>query len=493
MPSRNIIAWNSLLAGFAAAHDGDGALKLFRGMELEGPEPSPVSWTSLISAHAREGKHAFVFGLFQEMVSRRSRPTPETLAVVLSVSTEMRLLHEGKALHLIVVRDGLELYVFVRNSLISLYGMLGDTEKEAELIFSETKPKNLVTWNCIISCHAARLRHEKSLQLFMEMQETAGLKPNTVTWSAVIGGLASGGRFSQALEMFRRMQELSVRHNSVTLVTVISSCAELSALWLGKEVHGHTLRTSFAANSGPNLVENGLISMYAKCGSLKDARRVFDGLSTRRDIVSWNAMISSYGISGLGGEALALFKEMVVAGIEPDGISYVAVLSACAHAGLVAEGKQLFRRVKRPGVEHYACLVDLLGRAGLLDEARSMIEQMVMEPNVYVWGALLNACRMHGNEVMAEEVGNRMLSLGAEIAGSCSLLANVYAACGRWDDSGQVRMMMRNKELRKSPGQSWIEVGKAVYVFTSGAPLKPEMEVVYQVLDELSQLMERWE
>ena len=494
MPERSIISWNTLLSGYVAAGDVSCAVDLFRRMELEGWEPSPVSWTSLLSVYVRNTKIAIFFHIFSEMISRGVRPTPESLSVVLSGSTEMGLIQEGKMVHSFIVRDGFERYVFVRNSLISFYGMLGVKEEDAEMIFFETEQKNLVSWNCMISCHAARFRHEKAIDLLQQMRETPGIVPNIVTWSAVIGGLVSGGRFLQSLEIFRKMQDQGVKPNSVTLATVLSSCSEISALHLGKEIHCYFLRSSFEETSDTNLVENGLISMYAKSGSLKLALLVFHGMPAR-DLISWNAMISGYGVNGQGREALSLYNDMINAGIDPDGVSYVAVLSACAHAGLVAAGQKLFQQMPQPGVEHYACMVDLLGRAGLLKEAHRLVEEMPMKPNIFIWGALLRSCKMHGERIMAEEVGERVLGFAKEegIAGSCAMMANVYAECAKWDEVGRVRLMMRRRDIRKRPGQSWIEVEKVVHVFSSGDLVKPEMEVVCQVLDELTQLMERWD
>ncbi|CAA6663327.1 unnamed protein product [Spirodela intermedia] len=408
-------------------------------MESERVEPNSVSWTSLLSAHARDGKNSGVLNLFREMTARGTRPTPESLSVVLSVCAEMGSAGEGKAVHSVVVRDGLEGYVFVRNSLISFYGMLGNAE-EAELLFSQTEPKSLVTWNSLISCHAAAGLDEQAYQLLLEMEETTGIRPDSVTWSAVIGGLAAQGKVVESLEIFRQMQEDGVRANSVTAATVLSACAEIAALRLGRELHGHTLRAS--TGDGDPLVGNALVSMYAKCGSLKDARNMFDKMADNRDLISWNSMISGYGINGLGEEAIGVFEGMVDAGVDPDGVSFVAVLSACRHAGFVSEGRRLFHRMVhrhgiRPWMEHYACMVDLLGRAGLLEEAIKLVKTMPMEPNIWVWGSLLNSCRMHRNDGVAEEAASRIFALELETAGSCMLLSNIYASCGRWEDSAR--------------------------------------------------------
>jgi pentatricopeptide repeat protein len=281
----------------------------------------------------------------------------------------------------------------------------------------------------------------------------------------------------------------------VTLATLLSACAELLALRLGREVHAHVIRSTVDRHS---LVENGLINMYAKCGRVADARKVFDGMKVR-DLVSWNSMLAGYGMHGLCDDALAVFTDMARAKVAPDSVTFVAVLSACSHAGRVSEGRRLFDQMQlehgiSPSMEHYTCMVDLLGRAGLLRDASDLIETMPMGADLCVWGALLNSCKIHGDAAMAEATVAKVLQAGggAKAAGNHTLVMNLYAGCGMWDEAKRVRVMTREAGLRKNPGQSWIEVENRVLAFVAGSapPSLPRAEEVFGVLEDLYQEME---
>ncbi|PNX62698.1 pentatricopeptide repeat-containing protein at1g17630-like protein [Trifolium pratense] len=234
--------------------------------------------------------------------------------------------------------------------------------------------------------------------------------------------------------------------NCVTISSVLSVCSELAALNSGRELHAYAIRNLMDENI---LVGNGLINMYMKCGVFKEGHLVFDNIKSR-DIISWNSLIGGYGMHGLGENALRTFDEMIKSGMRPDNITFVAVLSACSHAGLVAAGRNLFDRMVtefkiEPIVEHYACMVDLLGRAGLLQEASDIVRNMPIEPNECVWGALLNSCRMYRNTDVVEEVASQIIGLKSEITGSFMLLSNIYSSNGRWEDSARVRVSAKNK------------------------------------------------
>ncbi|CAK8574697.1 unnamed protein product [Lathyrus sativus] len=230
--------------------------------------------------------------------------------------------------------------------------------------------------------------------------------------------------------------------------------------------------------------------MYMKCGVFKEAHLVFNNIKGK-DLISWNSVIGGYGMHGLGENALRTFDEMIKAGMRPDNITFVAVLSACSHAGLVAAGRNLFDRMVgefriEPNVEHYSCMVDLLGRAGLLHEASNIVKNMPIEPNECVWGALLNSCRMYKDTDFIEETASQILAHKSEITGSFMLLSNIYAANERWEDSARVRVSAKKKGLKKVPGQSWIEVRKKVYTFSAGNVVHLEQGEIYAILDELA-------
>ncbi|CAN6485847.1 unnamed protein product [Victoria cruziana] len=491
MPRRDVVSWNTMMSGLAFNFDCDGAAELFREMDSGKLKPNLIAWTSLISAHAKCGRPHDVMDLFREMNSRGDGTNAEIVAVVLSVCTDQDSVEKGKEVHGLVVKRGFESYRFVKNALIYVYGKCGEVDNSHRL-FVGMDQKDIVTWNSMISCYASSGRcdeaHELLCQLGQEHPEEE-LTPNVVSWSAVIDGFSACGRSSESLELCRRMQMAGITPNYVTIATLLSPCAELAALHIGKEIHGHALRSFVNLEV---IVSNGLIHMYAKCGNLGYAHRVFDR-TVCKDLISWNSIIAGYAMHGLGRTALCMFDNM---NLRPNHVTFIAVLSACSHAGLVNEGRLLFDRMTReyllsPSVEHYACMVDLLGRAGLVNEARNLIKDLPMEANACVWGALLNSCRIHKDTVIAEETASRLFDLEPKTTGSYMILSNTYAACGRWEDSAKVRMLTRVKGLRKSPGHSWIEVKSKVYMFTAGNSWQPGLAEICGVLETLVPLMEK--
>ncbi|KAL8059856.1 hypothetical protein ABFX02_03G114100 [Erythranthe guttata] len=454
MPLRSCVSWNVMISGFTKNHDCEGAFTIFSRMENEGWEPNSVTWTSLISSFARCGFRDKTWELYVSMREKGVCATAESIAVVVSVCDQTPI--RGSIVHAHVISAGFEKYIFVINALISMYGKNGDVEK-AEYLFSGIESKSIVSWNALISAYAQSRLCDEALSAFLRLNSTA--RPNVVSWTAVINAFATSDKHkSTTLELFRNMQFARVSANAVTVATVLSVCAELSALPLGREIHAHTIRKLIDSDI---LVKNGLINMYMKCSSLRKGYSVFEG-TICKDVISWNIMITGYGIHGLGKDALGIFHRMVSEGIKPDEVTFVAVLSACSHSGLVAQGDELFEQMNRvfriePKIEHYACMVDLFGRAGLLDEAGRVLKSMPMRPNVHVWGAFLNTCKMHENTDSAEEICSRIFDLESEgTMGSYMLLSNLYAANKRWDQSADVRLSAKKRGLKKIAGQSWI-------------------------------------
>ncbi|PAN32759.1 hypothetical protein PAHAL_5G509900 [Panicum hallii] len=491
---RTTLSWNTLITAYSIGCDPDAARAAFARMVAGGSRPDAVTWTTLLSAHARCGRHLEVLELFRDMHDSGCEGNAEAVAVALSACpyASGTALAKGRAIHAYgFVKGVVHGYMFVTNSLVCMYGKLGEME-EAEKVFQEAREKNAVTWNALITSYAAAGMCNKALDVLAWMEQRGGIVvPNVVSWSAVIGGFASSGNMEQALELFRQMQLRRLPPNVVTSATVLSACADLLALRLGQEVHGHTIKPVL---DGHSLVLNGLINMYGKCGRVTAARKVFDQMKSR-DLISWNSMIGSYGMHGLCDEALAVFEDMARAMVEPDGVTFVAVLSACSHTGRVAEGRRLFNQMVRehkisPSMEHYTCMVDLLGRAGLLKDASDLIETMPMRPDLCMRGALLNSCRMHGNAAMAEATIAKVLQAETETTGNHMLITNLYATCGMWEDSKRVRVMTKEAGLRKNPGQSWIEVKKKVFAFTAGNVSLPEAEDIFRLLDDLYSEME---
>jgi pentatricopeptide repeat protein len=282
------------------------------------------------------------------------------------------------------------------------------------------------------------------------------------------------------------MKLAGVKPDLKCFASVLPACANLAALEKGMEIHEEINRSEFQLDV---FVENALIDMYAKCGQIDKARELFDKMC-QRYVVSWNTMIGGYAVHGLGKEAIKLFEQMQQSGVNPDHVTFVCVLSACCHAGLVDEGWQYFDCMGRdyhiqPTMEHYVCMVDLLGRAGRLDEAEDFINKMAIK-HASVWRCLLGVCKLRNNVELGERVAERLYDLDPENATPYVLLSSIYAAAGRWDDAKNVRRMMKDRMIKKTPGCSWIEVNKQVHAFLMGERSHPQAKEISAKLETLT-------
>ncbi|KAF9608835.1 hypothetical protein IFM89_011873 [Coptis chinensis] len=308
-----------------------------------------------------------------------------------------------------------------------------------------------------------------------------------VTWTLMLSGFSDAGYGNKAMEILNQMMSLKdVRLDHVALMGMCSSCSKSGALRQGKCVHALTIKTGFGDN---NFVGSSLIDMYANCGNLESAKRVFEGIKAR-DVVCWNAMISGYGMHGYGGDAIGIFSLMKGSGINADDATLVCVLCACSHAGMVGEGISLFNHMVEeghivPNLQHYTCMVDLLGRAGRLDDAYSLIKKMPLQPDAPVYGALLGACRVHRNIELGVEVSNKLFELNPDDAGFYVLASNMYAAAGNWDGVKMTRVSLRSKGLKKTPGLSSTEIDGIVHTFMAGDKDHPHYAEIRESLKNL--------
>lgn len=415
MFERNLVSWNTMIAGYAQNEHADEAIKLFHQMQLDGVVPDSVTVLSVLQACAHSGD-----------------------------------LEEGKLIHDYILRNGFQSDVFVANSLVDMYAKCGFIDK--------------------------------ACGLFDKMS-----KREAVSWNSMIAGYAQNGHANEALSLFNQMLLTDVKPNVVTMVSVLPACAHLSALQQGRRIHGYIIRSGFNADVS---VGNALIDMYAKCGNIGIACQYFDQMSYR-NVVTWNAMIAGYGMQGHGKEGLALFSQMQETEVKPNHITFICILSACSHTGLVDKGWQYFHSMSKcycivPRMEHYACMVDLLGRAGRLDEAQDFIENMPIEPGPSVWGALLGACRIHCNVELGEHAAKHLFDSVPQDAGFYVLLSNIYAAAGRWGDVVKVRTMMKDRGVKKPAGYSLIEVDNKVHAFIVGDRSHPQCQNIYAMLEILA-------
>eukprot|EP01018_Ginkgo_biloba_P011802 Gb_29543 [translate_table: standard] len=445
----DVVVGTTLIDMYAKCGSIDFARQLFEKMSKR----NVVSWSAMIAGYAQNRHANEALALFNQMLQANLKFDSIAIASVLYACAHLAALHQGKWVHGFLVRRGFEMDVSVENSLVAMYAKCG----------------------CV----------EVARQLF----DKVSLK-SVVTWSAMIAGYAQSGHAKEALTLFHQMQVAGVEPNSITMVSLLPALAYLAALQQGKWIHGYIIRSGFESDV---IIGTALIDMYAKCGSIKIARGVFDKMP-ERDVVSWSAMIAGYGMHGLGEDALVLFSQMQKTGIKPNHVTFISVLSACTHAGLVNEGCQYFHCMVRdysitPRMEHYVCMVDLLGRSGRLYEALDFINKMPLEPCATVWGALLGACRIHCNIDLGERVAEHIFYLEPENAGCYVLLSNIYAAAGRWNDVAKVRTLMKDKRVKKIPGCSSIEVNSKVHTFLVGDRSHPQSEKIYAALETLYRQM----
>eukprot|EP01018_Ginkgo_biloba_P016729 Gb_00639 [translate_table: standard] len=462
-----------------------GSLEFARHLFDKMPEKNLVSWTAMVGGYARHGCCEEALKLFHEMQLAGLPPDNFLFPLALKACASLAALQQGKEIHSHTIISGLDSDVFVGSALVDMYSKCGRPEF-ARHVFDKMSQRNLVSWNAMIAGYSQNGRHEEALNLFRQMEST-GIKPNVISWNTMIAGYAQKGLGYEALKMLIDMQSLGEKPNLVTILSAIPACGNIAGLEKVMEIHGYIIRSGFESHV---FVESAIVDMYCKCGSIDNARRVFDKMS-ERDVVSWSSMISGYAMHGHAEDALMLFFQMQQARAKPDYITFIGVLSACSHAGLVDEARQYLKQMSRdyqiqPSVEHYSCMVDLLGRAGHLNEAHELINTMPLEPNAAVWGALLGACRVHCNIDLGERVAEHLFHLEPENAGNYVLLSNIYAAAGRWDAAAKVRKMMKDKGVKKTPGWSWIEVNNSMHKFVSGDRTHQETDKIYSKLENLT-------
>eukprot|EP01018_Ginkgo_biloba_P026615 Gb_19040 [translate_table: standard] len=479
--SENVFLGNTLVSMYAECKSIVEARLVFEKIS----KWNVFSWNAIIRGYVRNEHCEEALTLYYEMRSSRMQPDKFTFPLVLKACAGSAGLQQGKDIHDCIIKSGLESDVFVANALVAMYAKC-KTLESARQVFDKMCERDLVSWNAMIAGYAQNGIFDKALELFHQMQLTS-IKPDIITWSSVIAGYAQNGHANEALQVFREMQLAGVNMDWVAIVSILPACGNLAAMQKGKEIHDNIIRNGFESYI---FVGNALIDMYAKCGCVNIARQVFDKMSVR-DVASWSAMIGGYGMHGHGKDALALFYQMQTAGLKPDPITFIGVLSACSHAGLVDEGRQYFDCMYQdyritPQVEHYACMIDLLGRAGHLNEAYDLVRKMPLEPTASVWGALLGACRIHCNVELGELVSEYLLELQPDHDGNYVLLSNVYAAAGRWDGVTKVRTMMKDRGLKKRPGFSWIEVKNRVHAFLVADRSHPQSEKIYAMLESLA-------
>uniref|UniRef100_A0A1D1ZFI6 Putative pentatricopeptide repeat-containing protein At3g49142 n=1 Tax=Anthurium amnicola TaxID=1678845 RepID=A0A1D1ZFI6_9ARAE len=477
-----------------------------------------IFFNVMIRSYVRHGRHRDALGVYCKMAAYGVRPDHYTYPCLLNACSAVEHLLGGLQIHGAVTKIGLDTNVFVGNTLITMYSRCGCLS-EADRFFEGMPHRDAVSWNSVVAGYAQKGESDRALEVCKEMVMFGRVRPDAATlasilpamakmtsddaffvrrmfdemprkelisWNAMIAIYANNSMAADAVKLYRQMETENVEPDVVTFVSVLPACGDLSALVLGSRIHEFIKKKKMCPNM---FLENALVDMYAKCGSLQAARKVFDSMS-ERDVVSWTSMISAYGMHGLGEDAVILFESMQNSGLKPDHIAFVSVLSACSHAGLLKEGKYYFSCMMDqcqliPTVEHFTCIVDLLGRAGLLEEAYDFVKKMPLEPDERVWGALLSACRVHSNMTIGLAAADHLFKLVPEQSGYYVLLSNIYAKCGRWEDVTAVRSIMSSRGIDKTPGFSNVEFNDKVYTFLMGDRSHPQSSEIYAKLDML--------
>ena len=524
------------------------ALKVFVRIE----DPDVVSWSAIITCLDQKGQSREAAEVFKRMRHSGVIPNQFTLASLVSAATDLGDLYYGESIHACVCKYGFEYDNTVCNALVTMYMKIGFVQDGCR-VFEATTNRDLISWNALLSGFHDNETCDTGLRIFNQML-AEGFNPNMYTfisilrscsslsdvdlgkqvhaqivknsldgndfvgtalvdmyaknrfledaetifnrlikrdlfaWTVIVAGFAQDGQGEKAVKCFIQMQREGVKPNEFTLASSLSGCSRIATLDSGRQLHSMAIK---AGQSGDMFVASALVDMYAKCGCVEDADVVFDGLVSR-DTVSWNTIICGYSQHGQGGKALKSFEAMLDEGTVPDEVTFMGILSACSHMGLIEEGKKHFNSLSKiygitPTIEHYACMVDILGRAGKFDEVESFIEEMKLTSNVLIWETVLGACKMHGNIEFGERAAMKLFELEPEIDSNYILLSNMFAAKGMWDDVTNVRALMSTRGVKKEPGCSWVEVNGQVHVFLSHDGSHPKIREIHLKLQDLHQ------
>lgn len=475
-PFVDVLVGNGLVDMYAKCGLIEASRRVFNSLT----ERNAVTWTSLISGVAQFGNREEVYDIVCRMREDCVVMDDFALTTILDACEGEENILIGEQLHGFTVKTGMDSSVPVGNATLAMYAKCGDIEK-ASLAFETMVAQDIISWTTMITAFTHSGNVEKAQNYFDRMPER-----NVISWNSLLGAYFQNGFWEEGLKLYILMLRQEVRPDWITFVTTIRACSELAISKLGTQIVSQVVKAGLGYDVS---VANSIITLYSRCGKIEDAQKLFDSIQEKK-LISWNSIIGGYAQNGQGRKVIEVFQHMLMVGCKPDHITYVAILSGCSHSGLVEEGKHYFNSMTRDfGIsatpEHFACMVDLFGRAGLLKEAMDMIDKMPFKPNVAIWGALLSACRIHNDTGVADLAVKNLLELNTESSESYILLANIYSSSGTLECVSDVRQVMREKGVQKDPGCSWIEVCNRVHVFTVNDTSHPQIRDIYKALEDI--------
>ncbi|MED6199488.1 hypothetical protein PIB30_076327 [Stylosanthes scabra] len=485
LPNKTTRSWNTLLSVFSKMCPFDKVYNMFDKM----PHRNLVSYNSLISGSTRHGFHRESVSLFRmmQMDSGCLMLDEFTLVSVVGSCASLGNLKWVHQVHGVAIIVGMECNMILNNALIDAYGKCGKPDSSCS-VFRWMPENDIVSWTSMVVAYARASRLDEACRVFHNMPFR-----NTVSWTALITGFARNRHCNEALDLFKQMLEEDVNPSAQTFVSVLGACADESLIGRGKEIHGQIIRYSNGEKNLFNVyIYNALIDMYGKCGDMKSAEILFE-MAPMRDLVSWNTLITGFAQNGYGHESLVVFRKMMIeTSMKPNHVTFLGVLSGCSHAGLVNQGLELLDLMERrygvkPRPDHYALLIDLLGRKNRLKEAVDLIEKMPgrIRNHIAVWGAVLGACRVHSNLDLATRAAEALFELEPENTARYVMLSNIYAASGRFKDADRIRRIMKKKGLKKEAARSWIELRDARHEFVAKDKFHPQIGEIYKVNNKL--------
>ncbi|KAF1863663.1 hypothetical protein Lal_00030735 [Lupinus albus] len=526
MDDHNLSSWNSIISSYAVDGCLNEAWDMFQEMESSSIKPDIITWNSLLSGHFLQGSYEMVLTNFRSLQSAGFKPDSCSVTSALQAVIELDLFNYGKEIHGYIMRNKLDYDVYVCTSLVDMY-IKNDRLYKAEAVFRHTKNKNVCAWNSLISGYCFKGLFSNAETLLNQM-EKEGIKPDLVTWNSLVSGYSMWGRseealavinrmkslgftlnvvswtamisgcsqnenYRDALQFFVQMQEENVKPNSTTICSLLRACAGPSLLKKGEEIHCFSIRLGFVDDI---YLVTALIDMYSKGGNLKVAHEVFNRIQ-EKTLPCWNCILMGYALHGHGEEVMILFDNMCESDIRPDAITFTALLSGCKSSGLVDEGWKYFDCMKTdyniiPTIEHYSCMVDLLGKAGFLDEAIDFIQNMPIKADASIWGALLACCRIHRDIKLAEIAARKLFKLEPYNSANYVLMMNIYSSLNRWEDVERLKDKMTALGIKSPHVWSWIQVNQSVHVFSTEGKSHPEEGEIYfelfQLISEIRKL-----